>query len=59
MKQRRLIWCLESAPELSKFLFAVKDEGRRRLVEEVLEAWQTTVVPLLPTLERGQSPYRQ
>ncbi|XP_050691555.1 hydroxylysine kinase-like [Eriocheir sinensis] len=53
VKQRRLIWCLESAPELSKFLFAVKDEGRRRLVEEVLEAWQTTVVPLLPTLERG------
>lgn len=52
LRQRRFIWSLESAPGLSKFLFAV-NEGRRQLVEEVLEAWQKIVVPLLPTLERG------
>lgn len=54
LKQRQFIWSLASAPEVSKFLFAVKDEGRRKLVEEVLEAWQEKVVPLLATLERGQ-----
>lgn len=55
LRQRRFLWSLESTPELPKFLFAVKDELRRKLVEEVLEAWQKSVKPRLPTLERGQS----
>lgn len=44
---------MESVPQLPKFLFAVKDEHRRKLVEEVLQAWQERVAPVLPRLERG------
>lgn len=45
---------MDNVPQLSKFLFAVKDEGKRKLVEEVLQAWQEKVVPFLPVLEKGQ-----
>ncbi|KAG0724729.1 Hydroxylysine kinase [Chionoecetes opilio] len=53
LKQRSFMWCMENVPQVSKFLFAVKDEQRRKLVEEVLQAWQDKVMPLLPVLERG------
>ncbi|XP_045102821.1 hydroxylysine kinase-like isoform X2 [Portunus trituberculatus] len=53
LKQRKFMWCMENVPQLPKFLFAVKDEHRRKMVEEVLQAWQERVAPVLPQLERG------
>ncbi|KAG0724731.1 Hydroxylysine kinase [Chionoecetes opilio] len=53
LNQMRYVWRMENVPQLSEFLFAVKDEQRRKLVDDVLLAWQEKVVPLLPGLERG------
>lgn len=53
LKERHFVWSMDSVPQVSKFLFAVKDEKRKKVVEEVLQAWQEKIVPLLPVLERG------
>lgn len=53
LRQRKYLWCMESVPQLPKFLYAVKDEHRRKLVEEVLQAWEERVAPVLPRLKKG------
>ena len=53
LKQRKFLWSLDNVTQLSRFLFVVEDERRRTLVEEVLQAWQEKVLPLLPKFEKG------
>ncbi|XP_042884906.1 hydroxylysine kinase-like [Penaeus japonicus] len=53
LKGRKLIWMLENTPDLTKFIFAVRDESRYKMITEILDAWNQRVVPLLPTLDRG------
>ncbi|XP_064083497.1 hydroxylysine kinase-like [Macrobrachium nipponense] len=50
---RKSIWKLESTPELRNFVFAVKDEGRHKMITEILEAWDMNVAPVIPKLEKG------
>ncbi|XP_068212323.1 hydroxylysine kinase [Palaemon carinicauda] len=50
---RKSIWMLESTLDLRKFLFAIKDEGQRNMIEEILEAWEKNVTPVIPKLEKG------
>ncbi|XP_037801281.1 hydroxylysine kinase-like [Penaeus monodon] len=53
LKNRKLIWMLQNTPDLTKFIFAVRDARRHKMIQEILEAWDQRVVPLLPTLDRG------
>ncbi|XP_042219208.1 hydroxylysine kinase-like isoform X2 [Homarus americanus] len=53
LKSRQFIWMLENTPELSKFMFAVRDEKHNKLIQEILEAWKMNVMPLIPSLEKG------
>nr|CAD7424511.1 unnamed protein product [Timema monikensis] len=47
------LWELRSAPLLRKFLFAVREEERKHLVEEVLHSFEKNVLPSLETFEKG------
>lgn len=53
LKSRNLIWMLNNTPELSKFVFAVRDEAHHKLIMEILEAWESNVAPVIPKLEKG------
>nr|XP_027236867.1 hydroxylysine kinase-like [Penaeus vannamei] len=53
LKNRKLIWMLQNTPDLTKFIFAVRDASRHKMIREILDAWDQRVVPLLPTLDRG------
>lgn len=53
LKNRKLIWMLQNTPDLIKFIFAVRDARRHKMIQEILETWDQRVVPLLPTLDRG------
>lgn len=47
----KTMWMLQSVPDLRQFLYAVKDEERRLICEEVIDAFEAKVLSLLPTLE--------
>nr|CAD7439156.1 unnamed protein product [Timema bartmani] len=47
------LWELKSAPLLRKFIFAVREEERKQLVEEVLHSFEKNVLPSLETFEKG------
>ncbi|XP_045581931.1 hydroxylysine kinase isoform X2 [Procambarus clarkii] len=53
LKLRKFLWMLDSIPELSKYVYAVKDEKCIQLVQEILEAWKLNVMPEIPGLEKG------
>lgn len=42
-----------SVPFLRSFTHAVKDDEKRELINEVLQAFQETVVPALDNLPKG------
>ncbi|XP_069688516.1 hydroxylysine kinase isoform X2 [Periplaneta americana] len=47
------VWSLESLPLLRRFTFAVKDSERSSLVNSVIDAFETEVVEIIDTLEKG------
>lgn len=47
------IWNLSSVPKLKEFVFAVQDEERRALAVQVIENFQSSVVPHYGKLARG------
>nr|CAD7605349.1 unnamed protein product [Timema genevievae] len=47
------LWELKSAPLLRKFIFAVREEERKQLVEDVLHSFEKNVLPSLETFEKG------
>uniref|UniRef100_A0A6P4FR98 Hydroxylysine kinase n=1 Tax=Drosophila rhopaloa TaxID=1041015 RepID=A0A6P4FR98_DRORH len=47
----KTLWMLQSVPELRQFLYVVKDQERRLICEEVIDAFEAKVLSLLPTLE--------
>ncbi|XP_012946986.1 hydroxylysine kinase [Aplysia californica] len=47
------IWSLNHFPKVAKGLFAVRDETRRRICEEVLEAFNTEVIPQKAHFRKG------
>lgn len=49
----RSIWMLDSVPKLADFLYAVKDEEKKGLVEQVMEAFDKQVTQHLDSFDKG------
>jgi hydroxylysine kinase len=47
------VWHMESVPQLSQFLYVIRDESKRKIVEEVIEEFSTKVLPISSSLEKG------
>lgn len=52
-KDRNTPWMLANVPQLRDFLFAVKEENRKKLVTEIIQSFTTEIVPKLEKLEKG------
>jgi hypothetical protein len=48
------VWSLESVPLLRKFAFAVQDAGRNALVNTIIDAFETAVVSVFDSMEKGK-----
>ncbi|BFF95917.1 hydroxylysine kinase [Drosophila madeirensis] len=44
-------WLLQNVPRVREFLFAVKDQERKELCEEVIDAFESKVLSVVSTLE--------
>ena len=53
INNRKFIWMLSSTPELSKFVYVIKDSRRFAVIQEILDTWKTKVEPVIPLLEKG------
>uniref|UniRef100_A0A182VPQ2 Hydroxylysine kinase n=1 Tax=Anopheles minimus TaxID=112268 RepID=A0A182VPQ2_9DIPT len=51
--KRQSIWMLDNFPQLKDFLYVIKDEHHKDIVEQVLDAFQRRVIPNLSEYERG------
>jgi len=51
-ESRNSIWFLSSIPEVKNFIGAVEDEGRRKLVMDIMEEFCDTVLPVVDQLEQ-------
>ena len=52
-QNRNSIWYLSSVPDVTQFLFAVEDEERRNLAEEIIKEFSQTVKPAEDLLEKS------
>uniref|UniRef100_A0A182QZM0 Hydroxylysine kinase n=1 Tax=Anopheles farauti TaxID=69004 RepID=A0A182QZM0_9DIPT len=50
---RQSIWMLENFPKLKDFLYVIKDEHQKDIVEQVLDAFQRRIVPNFSEYEQG------
>lgn len=51
--KRQSIWMLDNVPQLKDFLYVIKDEHRKDIIEQVLEAFDKKIVPNLDQFEHG------
>ncbi|XP_050070105.1 hydroxylysine kinase [Anopheles maculipalpis] len=51
--KRQSIWMLDNFPKLKDFLYVLKDEHHKDMVEQVLDAFQRRVIPNLNECEQG------
>jgi F0F1-type ATP synthase delta subunit len=49
----KTIWMLNFVPELKPFLYAVKDEEKLEIIEEVIQQFENIVIPKLDSLAKG------
>lgn len=47
------VWSLESVPLLRKFTFAIQDADRNALVSTIIDAFETAVVSVFDSMEKG------
>ena len=52
-ENRNSIWYLNSIPDVKDFTFAITDPERRRLAEEIIQAFSDTVKPAESQLEKA------
>lgn len=52
-KRHKSLWMLDSVPKLYDFLSAIKDEEKRGVVEDVLAAFDKTVLANIDTFAKG------
>ncbi|KAK2582677.1 hypothetical protein KPH14_004951 [Odynerus spinipes] len=52
-EHHRTMWMLVSVPKLRRFVFAVKDENREHLANEVIDAFEREVLKIVPNLAQG------
>ncbi|XP_052865241.1 hydroxylysine kinase [Anopheles cruzii] len=50
---RQSIWMLESFPKLHDFMYVVKDEHHKDIIEQVLHAFQKRIIPHLDEFQQG------
>jgi hypothetical protein len=48
------VWSLESVPLLRNFTFAIQDADRNALVNTIIDAFETAVVSVFDSLEKGK-----
>ncbi|XP_060063945.1 hydroxylysine kinase-like [Ylistrum balloti] len=48
-----LVWSLLEFSKLKEFVFVVKDENDKRVVDEVISAFESNVLPVLGKLQKG------
>ncbi|XP_071542992.1 hydroxylysine kinase isoform X2 [Panulirus ornatus] len=53
LKSRKFLWFLENVPAISSMLYVVKDEKFKMMIQEILESWNSSVIPVLKNLEKG------
>lgn len=53
LTQHKTIWSLQSVPGLSDFVYAIRDEENRKLIQEVLDVWGKEVEPLYEHFSKG------
>lgn len=51
--KRQSIWMMENFPKLKDFLYVIKDEHHKDIVEQVLDAFQRRVIPNINEYEQG------
>ncbi|XP_055632177.1 hydroxylysine kinase [Toxorhynchites rutilus septentrionalis] len=51
--KRKSIWMLDNFLQLKDFLYVVKDEQHKDMIESILEAYEKRIVPNLDQFERG------
>jgi len=49
------IWSLTSVPQLRQFTYAIDDDAKRQLVEEVIDAFEREVLPNVAQFSAGCS----
>ncbi|KAJ8924242.1 hypothetical protein NQ315_007034 [Exocentrus adspersus] len=47
------LWMLKCTPELRQFIFAVTDESRKKTILEIINEFETRVLPLSDTFQSG------
>jgi len=54
LENHRSVWMMEHVLELRNFLYVVKaDNMKYNMVSEILNAFETTVIPEYPKLDKG------
>lgn len=51
--KRQSIWMLDNVPQLKDFLYVIKDEHHKDIIEQVLEQFDKRIVPNLDQFEHG------
>lgn len=51
-KTHNTLWNLQSIPQLKDFVYVLKDHGRKAIVEQIIEAFQTHVLPYVDKLPK-------
>ncbi|XP_045475482.1 hydroxylysine kinase [Harmonia axyridis] len=52
-KDRNTPWMLANVPQLQNYIFAVKDDSRKKLVTDIIAAFTSEVLPKSEKLEKG------
>lgn len=47
------IWSMEFIPKLKDFTFAIEDQKKHQLVNEVIDAYNWQILPLFPEFQKG------
>ncbi|MCL4132682.1 UNVERIFIED_CONTAM: hypothetical protein GTU68_049946 [Idotea baltica] len=53
IRNRTYMWQLQYVPQIVKYLHAVEEEQKQKLIKEVLSSWDSLVEPAIPLLEKG------
>lgn len=48
------IWSMEFIPKLKDFTFAIEDQKKHQVVNEVIDAYKWQILPLFPEFQKGQ-----
>lgn len=47
------IWSMEFIPKLKDFTFAIEDQKKHQVVNEIIDAYKWQILPLFPEFQKG------